>query len=152
MDMDPAMLSAYVTQAFEEMEAVLDRLGGADLNVRPFGDETNSISALVTHATAVSEFWLGHVGLGHPTNRDRDSEFRAESDDAGLRTRIATAHENALTYIGRLDAGEGQPSAVRETLVGDQTDGSIVVHVIEELYQHVGHMDITADALLARPA
>jgi len=150
MEMDPAMLSAYVAQAFDGMRGVLDRMGGAQLNVRPFGDETNSISALVAHATAVADYWLGHVGLGLATTRDRESEFRFEADDAELRARIDGAQAAADGYVARLDAGEGQPSEVREVLVGDQTDGSIVVHVLEELYQHLGHMDITADALLAR--
>ena len=151
MQIDPAMVLAYFAQAFDEMDAVLDRLGGEQLNVRPFGPETNSISALVMHSTEVTEFWLGHVGLGRPTTRQRDLEFSHEADEAELRERIARARAAAEAYVPRLEAGKGTPSPVRATLVGDESDGSIVIHVLEELYQHVGHMDITADALLARP-
>lgn len=28
-------------------------------------------------------------------------------------------------------------------------DASVVIHVLEELYQHLGHMELTADALRA---
>jgi hypothetical protein len=30
------------------------------------------------------------------------------------------------------------------------SDGAIVFHVLEELYQHLGHMELAADALTIR--
>jgi hypothetical protein len=30
---------------------------------------------------------------------------------------------------------------------GDRTDGALALHVLEELFQHLGHMEVTADAL-----
>jgi hypothetical protein len=33
---------------------------------------------------------------------------------------------------------------------GDESDGAIVLYVLEELYQHLGHMEIAADALMVR--
>jgi hypothetical protein len=30
----------------------------------------------------------------------------------------------------------------------DESDGSLVLHVVEEAYQHLGHMELTADALV----
>jgi hypothetical protein len=33
---------------------------------------------------------------------------------------------------------------------GDRSDGSLVLHVLEELYQHLGHLELTADAVAAR--
>jgi hypothetical protein len=33
---------------------------------------------------------------------------------------------------------------------GDESDGAIVIHVLEELYQHLGHMELAADALTIR--
>ena len=33
---------------------------------------------------------------------------------------------------------------------GDESDGAIVLHVLEELYQHLGHMELAADALAVR--
>ncbi len=32
----------------------------------------------------------------------------------------------------------------------DTSDASVVIHVIEELYQHLGHMELAADALATR--
>ena len=34
-------------------------------------------------------------------------------------------------------------------LAGGTSDTSIVLHVLEELYQHLGHAELAADALLA---
>ncbi len=33
---------------------------------------------------------------------------------------------------------------------GDESDGAIVLHVLEELYQHLGHMELAADSLMIR--
>lgn len=30
----------------------------------------------------------------------------------------------------------------------DRTDGALVLHVLEELFQHLGHMEVTAEALV----
>ena len=30
---------------------------------------------------------------------------------------------------------------------GDRSDAALVLHVFEELFQHLGHMEVTADAL-----
>jgi hypothetical protein len=150
MQIDVQVITAYLDQAFDGMRAVMGRVDAHELNTRPFGDETNSITALVMHCTELCEFWLGHVGLGHPTERQRDREFSYEANHAEMEERIARAQNAAGGHVARLAAGEGTPSPIRDTLIGDPGDLSIVLHVLEELYQHLGHMDITADALEAR--
>jgi hypothetical protein len=40
---------------------------------------------------------------------------------------------------------------VRETLEdSDVSDAALVIHLFEELYQHLGHVQLTVDALEAR--
>ena len=29
----------------------------------------------------------------------------------------------------------------------DRSDGALVIHVFEELFQHLGHLEVTADAV-----
>jgi hypothetical protein len=141
---------AYLDRAFDQMEEVLSRVHDDDLNTRPFGEGTNSICILVTHATAVCHFWLGHAGLGEPTERDREAEFVHRAGRSELEQRIASARAAVPGHLDRLEAGEGQPSEPRAHLDGNDSDSSLVLHVLEELYQHLGHMDITADAMAAR--
>jgi hypothetical protein len=140
----------YVRHAFAQMHAVVDRLDDERVNVRPFGPETNSVAALITHTCGVGEFWLGHVGLGRPSTRERDAEFVATATVSELHAAIDAATAQVAADIRRLDAGEASDEHAdgRQFLEeGDGSDAALVVHVLEELYQHLGHMDLTADAL-----
>jgi hypothetical protein len=154
MELTPGTAGTYVRLAFTQMLAVIDRLGDPLVNERPFGPETNSVAALVTHCCGVSEFWLGCVGLGRPTTRVRDEEFTATATVAELHEMLGATQRQIDADIRSLDAGEASPKhhAVRETLEdADVTDASLVLHLLEELYQHLGHMQLTVDALEARP-
>jgi len=145
-------LQVYVHQAFDRMGGVTRRVADDELNVKPFGAGTMSIAALVVHSAAVSEFWLGHVALGRPSDRDRDAEWDAEADRGLLTNLINAAAAQAGADIAAIEAGGGQPHDRRQTLLAGGTDQAIILHVLEECYQHVGHMEITADILENRRA
>jgi uncharacterized damage-inducible protein DinB len=140
----------YVRYAFAQMHAVLDRLDEETVNAAPFGPTTNSVAALVVHCCGVGEFWLGHVGLGRASERNRDDEFTTTATVPELHDAIETALSRISADIRSLDAGGASDTyaAGRQFLEeGDGSDAALVVHVIEELFHHTGHMDITADAL-----
>jgi uncharacterized damage-inducible protein DinB len=154
MELSPATAERYVHLAARQMLAVADRLGDELVNERPPGPDTNSVAALVVHCCGVSEFWLGCVGRGRATTRNRDAEFRARATVAGLHPMVAAMAEQASRDIRALDAGDADRSD-RVSRVsgdplegGDHSDGALVLHVIEELFQHLGQMELTADALL----
>lgn len=146
---DPEMLAAYARKSLEAMRTATDRVDDDQLDTRPFGAGTNSISAIIVHSVAVCEFWLGHVGLGRPSDRDREGEFTATADRGELGRILEGAIEQVTTDLRRLAADGGQPSELRAFLSGDQGDLSLAVHVLEELFQHLGHIEVTADALAA---
>jgi uncharacterized damage-inducible protein DinB len=140
----------YVRIALRQVHEVVDRLGDESVNRRPF-PRTNSVAALVTHCCGVGEFWLGHVGLGRESARDRDAEFEATATAAELHAAIDATGDRIVADVQALDRGEASPRYAegRQFLEGgDETDSALVVHVIEELFQHLGHMQLTADALL----
>ncbi|MBN2623767.1 MAG: DinB family protein [Acidimicrobiales bacterium] len=150
MQLSPATAEAYVRHAFAQMLQVADRLGEPLINRRPHGPHTNAVAALVVHCCAVAEFWLGHVALGHPSDRDRDSEFSRTATLADLHVLVDHTIERVVEHLGRLEAGDGTDEGGRQFLLdGDTSDASVVLHVVEELYQHLGHMELTADALRA---
>jgi hypothetical protein len=150
MQLSPQVAIAYLDRAFDQILEVARRVDPSQLTTRPCGDHTNSISALVVHCTELTEFWLGHVGLGEPTDRDRASEFDYEAELPELEARVAAAVDASRRHVERLEAEGGRPSEARAFLYGDESDGALVLHVLEELYQHLGHMELTADALAAR--
>jgi hypothetical protein len=54
--------------------------------------------------------------------------------------------------LAAIDEGKTQPDRTGRQFLegGDESDGAIVLHVLEELYQHLGHMELAADALAVR--
>ena len=66
-----------------------------------------------------------------------------------LRTRIDAAVARTSALIGEFAVGPTTPEHdFRAFMPGeDRSDGALVLHVLEELFQHLGHMEVTADAL-----
>ncbi len=148
MELAPETCEVYVRHAFSQMLDVADRLGEDRINLRPLGPGTNAVAALIVHCCGVAEFWLGHVALGGPSSRSREDEFARTATLAELHELVDHALARSLRSIGRLDAGEGVDEGGRQFLPqGDTSDAAVVLHVLEELYQHLGHMELAADAL-----
>jgi hypothetical protein len=151
MELQPTTIETYLRHAYAQMLGVVDRLGDDRVNVKPHGPHTNSVAALVVHCCELTKFWLGHVGLDKPNERNRDAEFVATATVAELHDRVAEALKQASVDIAEIERG---PTAVDNEVrlampEGDPSDASVVLHVLEECYQHLGHMELTADALLA---
>lgn len=151
MELTADTAERYLRRAFDRMLVVADRLGDDLVNERPHGEGTNAVAALVVHCCGVTEFWLGHVALGEPSARDREAEFSTTATVAELHERVTEALTRAVRHLERLEAGEGTDEGGRQFLPGgDTSDASVVLHVVEELYQHLGHVELTADALGSR--
>ncbi len=152
MDLNAETVHVYVRHAFAGMERVLERLDDVTVNERPAGWGTNSVAGLIVHCCELAPSWFAMPGLGRESERDRDAEFAAEASVAELRARIHDAIARTDALVDEFARG---PTAVehpfREFMPGtDRSDGALVVHVLEELFQHLGHMEVTADAV-ARP-
>ncbi len=147
--MDAELINTYVDHAFVQMLLVAERVG-TDVNTRPFGPGTNSVAALIVHCAEVCEFWLGHVVLGRPSDRNRDAEFDTTAELDELRDRVEVCLHQVAADLGALSGGPGRPSELREFALGDGSDEAILQYVLKELHQHLGHMELTADALAAR--
>ena len=149
MELTPEVAGKYVRLAFEQMLTVADRLGDDRVNERPLGPATNAVAAIVAHCCGVSEFWLGHVGLGRESIRSREDEFRATATVGELHDLVAATLAQVEADLLAIEAGaESAYAEGRVFLVVPEGDASLVVHVIEELFQHLGHCELAADALL----
>ena len=152
MELERGTAELYLRHAYGQMLDVVDRLGDDRVNDRPLGPDTNAVAALVVHCCAVTEFWIGHVALGRPTSRDRESEFSTTVTVAELHALVESTLAHVTEDLTAIDAGRVQPDRTGRQFLegGDQSDGAIVLHVLEELYQHLGHMELAADALAIR--
>ncbi len=123
-------------------------LGDELISTRPEVPGTNSCFGLITHVVGVAGRWARTVNRGIVVPRDRDSEFLAQG-----------SLDDALTLIdlGRLRLIEDVEAtadfaALSVNPPADQppeTCGSILLHVYEELAQHLGQLEVTRDLLLA---
>lgn len=154
MELQRTTAETYLRHGFGQMLEAVDRLGDDLINVKPHGPTTNSVAALVVHCCELTKYWLGHVGLGKPNERDRDAEFHATATVAELHARVEEAIAQAVVDIEQLNVGvTALDNEARLFLPnGDTSDASVFLHVVEEIFQHVGHMDLTVDALTSTPA
>jgi uncharacterized damage-inducible protein DinB len=152
MELERGTAELYIRHAYRQMLDVVECLGDDRVNDRPLGPDTNAVAALVVHCCAVTEFWIGHVALGRPTSRDRESEFSTTAALAELHALVESALARVTEDLAAIDAGRVQPDRTGRQFLegGDESDGAIVLHVLEELYQHLGHMELAADALAIR--
>ena len=153
MELERGTAELYIRHSFRQMLDVADRLGDGKVNDRPLGPaEANAVAALIVHCCGVVEFWIGHVALGRPSHRDRESEFSTTATVEELHAMVEATLVRVREDLAAIDAGKTQPDRTGRQFLpgGDGSDGAIVLHVLEELYQHLGHMEITADALAVR--
>jgi uncharacterized damage-inducible protein DinB len=152
MELERGTAELYMRHAFDQMLDVADRLGDTRVNDRPLGPDTNTVAALIIHSCAVTEFWIGHVALGRPSDRDREAEFSSAATVPELHALVASTVSQVSEDLAAIDQGRTQADRTGRQFLegGDESDGAIVVHVMEELYQHLGHMELAADALAVR--
>jgi len=152
MELERQTAELYMRRAFGQMLGVAELLGDERVNDRPLGPDTNAVAALIVHCCAVTEFWIGHVALGRPTSRNREAEFSTTATVSEIRAMVDATLTQVAEDLAAIDEGRVQPDRTGRQLLegGDETDGAIVLHVLEEIYQHLGHMELAADALAVR--
>ena len=145
-------LVSYVERAVDQMADIVGELGDDLANRRPALPGVNSPYAILRHCLGVMEFWGGQVVAGRAIERDRDAEFVATGSVASL----VVATQQAKDAF-RADAAAADPGAPpRGTHPGKGADelerasqGSALLHVLEEVTQHLGQMELTRDVLRA---
>jgi Protein of unknown function (DUF664) len=141
-----------VDRALDGMVTILNTLGDDLVNQRPDLPGANSPYGIVNHCIGVARWWSGEVVGGGTVPRDREAEFPATGRVADLVARVPEARQALAAAVAAGD-WEGKnrgpvPPGFAETPVGASRGGALL-HVYEELAQHLGHLEITRDILLA---
>jgi hypothetical protein len=145
------MLS-YVDEAFDGLLAIVEELGDERANQRLDLPGANSPYAILTHCLGVLEFWGGQVIAGRSISRNRAAEFVATGSVAGLVVRARRARAQLATDLADLDplASPRGPVAAEDAVQPmGRTQGGALVHIYEEIAQHLGQAEVTRDVLLA---
>lgn len=149
----------FCDTALDGYAAIVRELGDSHLNASLAsvpGFETvgsNSAFVVVAHVVGVMGRWGRTVNRGIVVERDRDAEFTASGSlDEAL----------ALLQMGRTrlheDARAADPAASPANPPTDRdrtayaTQGAVLLHIHEELAQHLGQLEVTRDVLLTRRA
>jgi hypothetical protein len=142
----------FVDQALDAMVRIVGELGDDGAHRRPALSGANSPYAILTHCLGVMEFWGGHVVAGRRVRRDRDAEFRAEGPVADLVARAARARgqlEDDLSTLDTWAVPRGGLDPEDAALPLGRSQGGALLHVLEELTQHLGQMELSRDLVVA---
>lgn len=144
---DASDFTYFCERSIDFMAAGLGRLDEHTVNAKPDLPGSNSPAQLVTHALAACEWWTAHIILGDHVDRVRSEEFTTISTIAELVELTETTKARLRLLAPQLAqatelAFEPSPTSPLGT---EWTVGLALMHVYEELAQHLGHLDITID-------
>src|SRR5262245_28163083 len=143
----------FVDEALNGMVAIVETLGDEGANRRPDLPGANSPYAILFHCLGVMEYWGGQVVAGRTVDRDRDAEFRASGPVADL---IASAQQAQRRFRADIVTADprARPLGGHPTTGPDELEltsqGHALLHVMEEVCQHLGQMELTRDLLRQR--
>jgi hypothetical protein len=147
---------AAVALLQENLTAIADlvvSLGDEIASRRPDLPAANAPYGIANHCVGLVEFWLGSVIGGERIPRDRDGEFTATGTVADVAARLTDLAHRVPGWVRiALDAGPRDRTAVgstRTTAVREASAEWMLLHVIRELSQHLGQLEITRDLLAA---
>jgi hypothetical protein len=134
---------------------IVVEMGDQHANTVPDLPGANSAYAIVFHCCGMLEWWTAHAILGRDVARDRAAEFVASGTVEDLRTRVEGVVAQLRRDLALIDPA--RPLAVPDAAVQggyagtpiEASAGGALLHVLEELAQHHGHLEITRDVVLA---
>lgn len=144
----------FADLALRGMARIVADLGNELANSRPPFPGANSPYAILTHCLGVLEYWAGATVAGRSIERDRAAEFTASGPVGPLLQRAERARERLAEDVVGLDAWHEPHSVHRNPahpVPYSDTKGAVLLHILEELFQHLGQMEITRDALAVQP-
>ena len=144
----------FVDRALAEMADILRALGDDLANRRPALEGANSAFVILTHCLGVMEYWGGGNVADRTFARDRAAEFTASGDVATLVRRTEDARQRLHADLISFDPGAAPSHVVRgpDQVPYTEAKGAVLLHILEELYQHLGQMELTRDVLRAGTA
>jgi uncharacterized damage-inducible protein DinB len=140
----------FVDLALTEMVGIVRQLGDAEANRRPAMAGANSPFAILTHCLGVMEFWGGFMVAGRAIERDREAEFEATGSVDELIQRAEDARRRLREDVVGLESLTAPPDVLGPEDAGvpyGRTKGAVLLHIVEELFQHLGQMELTRDML-----
>ena len=154
---DPSFEAAasILDELIEGLRRAIDGATADALNVRPAGDDTNSIAVLATHVMHSTRSWLAVATGAALPKRDRPAEFLATADDAtellGFVDAVAAQCRALLAIDAPFEPATLRATHAQLTSMPERVTGAWALHhAIEHLAQHVAHAQLTRQVLDSR--
>ena len=142
----------FADLALAEMARIVGALGDELANEAPALPGANTPFAILTHCVGLMESWGGATGAGRSIERDRVAEFTARGNVGSLVERTEAArlrlHEDVEGVVA-LDVPTQVMRDPDDPVPYSETKGAVLLHILEELFQHLGQMEISRDMLQA---
>lgn len=143
-----SVLAQFILRKFDELVQLTSEMDDDAANTAPVPQGSNSVVQLVVHSCGMLRRWSSSVNVGVVVPRDRAAEFEAEMPVADVLelaegTRAAFVADAERTHLA---AAPVQVPPGREDFWTDSCEG-VLLHVFEELCQHLGHAEVTRDAV-----
>jgi len=142
----------FVDAALNAMAGILRELGDELANRRPALRDANSPYAILTHCLGVLAYWGGATVAERMVSRDREAEFTATGEVEALLERMAGARHQLEVDLAGYDPMAAPANVLRSPDTAEpytEVKGAVLLHILEELFQHLGQMELTRDLLLA---
>lgn len=145
-------------ECFTSMAGILTVLGDDLANRRPDLPGANSCYAIVNHCIGVVDYWAGSFIAGQRIPRDRDSEFTATGRVDELLERLMALQQRFPAWVevavtegirDRSVAAGVRGGTTRAAVLATATPEWALLHILHDIAQHVGHLEITRDLLLS---
>ena len=146
---------AVIDRALDGMAGIAHELGDGQVNERAALPGANSAFALVTHCLGVCEYWLGSLVAGRSIQRDREAEFTATGTVAQLDRMLADSRARIRADLAGYRPGAPLTTSQDPRFTGPEgelTTDAVLLHVLEDLAQHHGQLEVLRDVLGAARA
>src|SRR5262249_28100791 len=145
---EPSLYRYHLRRLITWFVEALDSLPPEAFSWRPPATEANTLAAICVHAISSAEWWvLSCVGDG-PIERNRDAEFQVDVSWQELRPRFQSSLEHADALLAGMPSE--QLGALSRHPAGDRMNRRCLIHTVEHLGLHLGHVEITSDWWKAR--
>ena len=145
-------------ESLDELRKAVDGCSADELNRRPVGGDTNPLAVLVTHALYSTRSWLSLATGADLPPRDRPAEFQAVADDpAAFMASFDGVAAECREILAEDRAFDPSLERVPTWRFDEHDEGAhepetaawALIFALTHLREHVGHAQLTRQALLA---